>query len=195
MKFSTYPVADVSTSHITATDRQIIAEDEPPPRLQSYRTFVHQDKQGAIFSTALMTDPAERDIFVHDTGLSVHFANILAEAARQKILFVRFDRDGNEIKGAPTFPDFRYIFDDGWEHIFAGDDKRIVRFVFDAESRELVFLEIMRNHSWTTADRAEIDDVLDSLLNGNDIENQWQELGLTAATPLPDWAHVTHPVR
>lgn len=100
MKFTTYPVADVSTAHITQKDRDLlVARCGPIERLMT-----HDDRtSGALFSTheAASPDVAE-NLRAH--GYSDVFINILADAATQGILFVRFDTDGASIPDAPTHP-------------------------------------------------------------------------------------------
>lgn len=93
--------------------------------------------------------------------------------------------------------DGRYMVDDAWGHIFSEGRREVerdVRLVWDRGEERIVAMEIRRGHKWQEADRAEVDDVTDSLVNANpwalDPEH---EDAMEMTGELPDWAVVEAP--
>lgn len=93
--------------------------------------------------------------------------------------------------------DGRYMVDDAWGHIFSEGRREVerdVRLVWDRGEERIVAMEIRRGHKWQEADRAEVDDVTDSLVNANpwalDPEH---EDAMEMIDDLPDWAVVEAP--
>lgn len=65
----------------------------------------------------------------------------------------------------------RYIISSGWTHIFLEGRREVereTRWVYDRATRQLARLDIRRDHKWRESSRVEQQDVLDSLLNGNE---------------------------
>lgn len=84
------------------------------------------------------------------------------------------------------FSERRYLVAEAWGHIFAGRTEQMVRFVFDRQAQNMVYMEF---NDGTVASRAEMEDVKDSLLNANEeaLEDPagW---GLDEEAEIPDWA-------
>lgn len=96
----------------------------------------------------------------------------------------------------------RYVIADpeqgnGWDHIFLEESdsgrivqrERDVRFVFDRQTEEVVYMDVFRGHNYQASDREEREDLAQSLLEANPeaIEDA-NENGLIASDTLPDWA-------
>lgn len=83
----------------------------------------------------------------------------------------------------------RYVHGE-WEHIFPGNRRGLVRFVFDRTLKQIVAMEVQdRDQSWALANRIQRDDVEDSLLHANPeaLEDPGSE-DLQESGELPDWA-------
>lgn len=64
----------------------------------------------------------------------------------------------------------RYVSCGAWTHIFSEDGREIertTRWVYDRQETCLLFMDIRRDQKWRYAVHAEIEDVFDSLVNGN----------------------------
>src|SRR3546814_9636007 len=76
----------------------------------------------------------------------------------------------------------RYVSCDAWTHIFSeaefSEIERTTRWVFDRQEQALVFVDVQRDQKWRSGSRSEIEDVTDSLVNGNpgclDIPQNWE---------------------
>src|SRR3546814_2201149 len=65
----------------------------------------------------------------------------------------------------------RYVSCDAWTHIFSeaefSEIERTTRWVFDRQEQALVFVDVQRDQKLRSWSRSEIEDVTDSLVNGN----------------------------
>lgn len=103
-----------------------------------------------------------------------------------------FDNEAEELAQKVT-PMTKYL-NGYWGHIFEGEEhERMTRIVIDADAQKLVFAQIQRirsmDSSYKEAERAEMADLQDSLLNGNsELFDDPAGHGLTVTEGLPDWA-------
>lgn len=109
MKFETEKYADVSTSHVTERDMEILEELADGPNINTdhdLQIYILTYREGAFvrFSPQIFLEELdEQGPKMLEKGLSQAFIDIIAEAAKQKIAMVRFDSDGQEVEDAPTF--------------------------------------------------------------------------------------------
>lgn len=98
----------------------------------------------------------------------------------------------NNIEASKSSERPRYVACNGWSHIFLeaerGEVERTTRWVYDREEETLLFLDIHRDQKWRVSTLAELDDLSDSLINGNpgclDNPDQWSFV--ESDTP-PNW--------
>ncbi len=106
-KFETYQIADISTAHITRGDAEIMGNPEGPchvAKIDGTASLTHDTSPGDIFVVPL--DEAnfkEQLANLAAFGYSQQFLDLMTELHKQRIPYVRFDRDGGEVEGAPTF--------------------------------------------------------------------------------------------
>lgn len=78
-----------------------------------------------------------------------------------------------------------------WGHLFyfgGRQTERTCRLVYDVARREVIHMDVFRNHKWRGSSRSEREDVTDSLRNANpEALEKPAEWGLAFATGLPDW--------
>jgi hypothetical protein len=86
----------------------------------------------------------------------------------------------------------RYVSSGAWTHIFSeadlGEVERTTRWTYDRQEDRLLFVDIRREQKWRSATLDEIEDVSDSLNNGNAgcIDNP-QEWDFEESHSLPKW--------
>ena len=87
----------------------------------------------------------------------------------------------------------RYVTAENWVHHFDWG-QGLTRWVFDREAGDVAYMQVEEDGEWRRADRAEREDVEDSLLTANpeaiDAPEAW---GLVATDDLPDWAAAPAP--
>lgn len=90
----------------------------------------------------------------------------------------------------------RYIHG-SWDHKFHATGPDIpVRFCFDTTQKKIVHLDIRRQSKWVKASHHEMEDVEDSIRNGNhDALGDPTDYGLEQSDSLPTWAEVAPPVK
>lgn len=100
MKFETIKFADVSTGHITKGDRDLLEQKD-----REWATnFIVVASYEEGFFIAIGSEFSENDAKdVVSSGYSQAFANLLLEMAKQEIHYLRLDRDGYDVDGAPEF--------------------------------------------------------------------------------------------
>ena len=105
IKVETYLVADISTKYITAKDGELIGAQNAPDHVASVDPLVEGGQsQGDIFAVQL-----ERVTFrgqvkrLQEFGFSREFVTIFKHLHKAGIPYVRFDADGGEATGLPTF--------------------------------------------------------------------------------------------
>lgn len=87
----------------------------------------------------------------------------------------------------------RLIVSEGWEHIFKGTKQKIVRFCLDSDlldegTTAFKSFGIKDSRGWRMAFRAEAEDVLDSLVNGNpDFLEHPEHYGALLVNKEPVW--------
>jgi len=86
----------------------------------------------------------------------------------------------------------KYLVSSDWRHIFERFGECTVRFVFDTEQQQVVFMEMDNGRGWAPTTAIERADVTDSLVTANEevLDNPEDE-GLVAADELPSWAAAT----
>lgn len=93
MKFTTYLMADISTRYVTREDGELMQE--------GLRVLGQIDEgRGALFGVPNNEEQIES---YAEAGYSAAFIAIMRELALQKIPYVRFDCDGADLDGYPTF--------------------------------------------------------------------------------------------
>lgn len=92
----------------------------------------------------------------------------------------------------PTAAQAKFIAGD-WGHLFQGDNaERMTRILVDAANHKLIRMDVQSNRaindSYREASREELDDVQDSLVNGNpEVFDSPEDYGLLGMDTLPDW--------
>lgn len=87
----------------------------------------------------------------------------------------------------------RYVVAEGWDHHFDWG-QGLTRWVFDREAKDVAFMQVEEDGEWRRADRAEREDVEDSLLTANpEAIDVPETMGLVATDNLPDWAAAPAP--
>jgi hypothetical protein len=104
-KFATYLIADISTKHITEADGRLVGLASAPGHIGSIDECpLGGGSPGDIY--AVFKDPELHRHLVRqlkEFGFSTAFINIIRAVYKQKIAYVRFDRDGDEVYGLPVF--------------------------------------------------------------------------------------------
>ncbi|MBC8742753.1 hypothetical protein F6X40_40450 [Paraburkholderia sp. UCT31] len=126
----------------------------------------------------------------------VHLDDLIARLReRSKGDVVYFNADKALVEESdcenPNFePEYRYLVAESWGHIFAGNHEQRVAFVFDVKTQHITHMRI----GGVAANRAEMADVEDSLLNANgEAFDDPEDWGLESTDELPDWAQPTQP--
>lgn len=104
MEFQIYKIADVSTAHITQADAEILAQPTTPGRVAALDNVEEDGSPGMILSVPM--DAAcgkDRADEYRRLGLSAAFIGLMDDLTAQGIPYVRFDRDGARVIGAPEF--------------------------------------------------------------------------------------------
>ena len=101
--FRLYRMADVSTTHVTLEDGRLMGSEDAPCLVGETK-----DRNGAIFwvptkDMATKRKFAEKLKEMAAFGFSKHFLRFFRKLREQGIEYVRFDVDGKEVDGAPTF--------------------------------------------------------------------------------------------
>lgn len=105
-KFSIRKVADVSTFHVTKADGKILGYIAAPCHVARHDPIgddpIGDDSPGDFYYVpsdmrVLRDKLMEMKVF----GFSFQFRKLFLEAHQQKIHYICFDRDGDEVGGAP----------------------------------------------------------------------------------------------
>lgn len=79
-----------------------------------------------------------------------------------------------------------------WEHIFLEDGRertRECRIVYDLDREEVTWMDVKIDHKWRASERAQREDLTDSIRNANSecLEDP-EAWDLEAVDSLPEWA-------
>lgn len=99
-EFTKFVIADISNSHITKRDGELMTAE--------YIPFLLADVVGDTGSILFVPEPKvtsaeECATTFRDLGYSEAFIALFLELQKQGIPYVRFDADGSFVKGAPVF--------------------------------------------------------------------------------------------
>jgi hypothetical protein len=125
-----------------------------------------------------------------DLGTTQVVANTSTEAeslALDKLWDARLDCAGCTPEFETTLR-AKYLVSDGWGHVF-DKGERMVRFVFDTELQQVIFMEVETSSGWQATTKVQMADVTDSLVNANEeVLTNPEDEGLGAVDVLPTWA-------
>lgn len=79
-----------------------------------------------------------------------------------------------------------YLVCDGWEHIFSGRKQTLTRWVMDLRTGKMVIAQ-KRGRTWTDLPSEDVDDLLESVRDANNVRENPQDYGATTEDALPAW--------